>query len=213
MKLFSRLFMVLVALVFVSGCAHSGGKDSCEEGKEGSCDMKEHSEKKKCCGDKGSASEGLKIEQDQKIGSSKAVLVNGHLMMGAAPKDLKDFQAAKEQGIKLIVDLREDKEFKKKSVQKAVTEQGLVYVQIPMSKKGKIEKDALDKIELAVHKDGMPEKAWIVCASGNRGAAWLAVHAVSHHKLTQEEALKSAESAGLKPDMKAKVEEYWKKSL
>lgn len=225
-----RWLILLVIPVIVGACAHhkhgeKGCGDSCkmekskkhdcksEGGKDGECKMSKERDSKKCDCKGGDKKRETKLESGQKIGASDVTIMNGHVHMGAAPKDLKDFAAAKERGIQVVVDLREGKEFNKARVQKTVAAQGMTYVHIPMSKNGAIQSDAIEKIELAIHKDGKGENTWIYCASGNRAAAWMAIHAVKVHQETPEKAIALAETAGLKADMKAKVEAFLKPTV
>lgn len=227
------LFLSTFVLALTLGCSHHGKHGDCDKSRgdksscDGECKMKKSCDCADCkdgkmeckdcdkckdgsCGMKSGAGHKTEIDLDKKIGATTAAVMNGHVYVSAAPKDMKDYMAAKEAGIKVIVDLRADNEFKKKDVQKAVTDAGLSYVHVPMSKKGKIQKDAIDKIELAIHADGKGQNAWIYCATSNRAAAWVAIHAAKVHGDTQEKALNYAAATGLKDDMKKKVQEYWK---
>lgn len=139
-------------------------------------------------------------------GSTDGVKGIRHLRLGGSP-DVEGLRAAKEAGVAVVVDLRgpEEHEF---DAQTAAESVGLEFHQVPVPKGRPFSKDAFDEIERIVA-EASGRTVYLYCGSGNRASAWLAVHLVQRHGLSQGDAFAVAERTGLtKEPLRKMVEAY-----
>lgn len=132
-----------------------------------------------------------------------------HLYFSSQP-DAETLRIAKTRGVTAIIDLRspEESDWDEKG---AATKLGLAYANVPITRDGEsLDPAALQHIEYLVRaQKGAP--VLLHCGSGNRAAAWLAVHLVGAHDLERGNALAVAEKAGLNhAPTKARVVQYLK---
>lgn len=127
-------------------------------------------------------------------GASNVVLVK-RLYFSEQP-DWASFAVAHERDVGVVINLRERGELDWDE-QRAATDNGLVYYNVPIARKGSsFSKAAIDEIGSIVrmHDD---QKILLHCSSGNRASAWLAIHLVKDHDMGIEDSLSLARSVGL----------------
>lgn len=79
------------------------------------------------------------------------------------------------------------------------TKLGLKFFAAPMPKEKPITKDTIAQVEKFVKEAGN-KPVLLYCSTGNRSAAWLAVHLVKTDKMPADEAVNIAKSVGLKSE-------------
>lgn len=132
----------------------------------------------------------------------------GRFFISAQPTDqeLTDFK--KKTGA-VVVDLREFDELGTCSEPVTTTKLGMRYERVQFAKKGKIDDTLIKAIEEKVE-TAKDKPVLVFCKSGNRAAAWLAIHLVKKEKKSFDEAVTIARTMGLKPDMEQRVRDYLK---
>lgn len=121
-------------------------------------------------------------------------------------KTLREFKEAK--GAE-IVDLRAMDELGNCSEPATATKVGLQYGRVEFAKKPEIPAQVIADIDAAVKKSG-DKPVLLFCKTGNRAAAWLAVHLIRDEKMSIDEAIKITRPMGLKKDMEAAVRKFVK---
>lgn len=106
-----------------------------------------------------------------------------------------------------VLDLRAIDELGNCSEPAAATKVGLQYNRVNFEKKKTIDPEVIAGIDKAV-KDAGNKPILLFCKTGNRAAAWLAIHMVREEKKPLEEAIATAKLMGLKPDMEKAVRAY-----
>lgn len=120
--------------------------------------------------------------------------------------DLAGFELARQAGVTTVIDLRAPSE-REWEARAAVESLGLTYYNVPVVGE-QFDPAAFERIEALVeqHHD---ETILIHCSSSNRVGGWLAVHLVTRHGLSREEALAVARRAGItKEVIVERVEAY-----
>ncbi|MGE0761904.1 MAG: sulfur transferase domain-containing protein [Bdellovibrionales bacterium] len=154
------------------------------------------------------ASPSSAIITHQRWGNLDQVTQYGQFYFSAAPDEnaLAEF---KKRGGQAVVDLRTTKEMDCSELAVA-TKLGLKYQNIQFKKAEPINKAVIAQIEKAVA-DSKGASILLHCETGNRAAAWLAIHLVTQDKMKPKEALSIAEEVGLRSaDLKTKVGTYLK---
>jgi uncharacterized protein (TIGR01244 family) len=103
---------------------------------------------------------------------------------------------AQHRGVAAIINLRGPDELDWDEAEAAAS-RGIAYYQVPISGRDPdFDPAAISRISalVAQHPD---QPVLVHCASGNRAAAWLAIHLVQDHDLATETALEVARPAGL----------------
>lgn len=114
---------------------------------------------------------------------------------GGAPKSPDGMPAVASLGVRTFLDLRSDAELSTE-VRTAVEAAGMVYERLPVAGEGELDLATARKLHALLHDPGKQPVA-VVCASGNRSGALLAVEDFWLHGRTAEEALGFGRSAGL----------------
>ena len=134
-----------------------------------------------------------------------------HLYFSGQPDD-ETLRVAQEKGVTTIINLRDPSEsaWDEKSAVEAL---GLHYVNVPVRHgSNTLDSAAMSAIEAAV-KAQHGEPVLLHCSSGNRAAAWLAVHLVTTHDMPLDDALSVAKKAGLtSAGMAGRAETYIEES-
>jgi protein tyrosine phosphatase (PTP) superfamily phosphohydrolase (DUF442 family) len=125
----------------------------------------------------------------------------------SGPPDAPALEAAKQSGVRVVVDLREPWEVEG-DPRAAAEALGLVYYSAPVSKQGAFERESLERVEEIVRRhEG--EETLLHCSTGNRAAGWLATHLVREHGMGLDDALAVGRRAGItKPDVEERVRAY-----
>lgn len=141
-------------------------------------------------------------------GNLETVTQYGNYYFANAP-DEAALAAFKKVGGTAVVDLRTTKEMDCSEIA-LVGKLGMKYHNVQFSKTDPINKDTITQIEKIVKEaDGKP--VLLHCSTGNRAAAWLAVHLVEQNKVDAPTAMRVAEEAGLNSaDLKTKLATYLK---
>lgn len=131
---------------------------------------------------------------------------HGNIYVSGTPteKQMADFK--KQRGA-TVLDLRATDELGNCSEPAAATKVGLQYNRVNFDKKAKIEPQIIADIDQAVAAAG-DKPILLFCKTGNRAAAWLAIHLVRKEGKPLEEAILTAKNLGLKTDMEKAVREY-----
>lgn len=118
-----------------------------------------------------------------------------------------DFKLASENGIKTVIDLRAKGELDWDEAA-LVKKLGMAYVHVPFKSAAELSDDKFDAVR-KVLMDKAKKPILLHCQSANRvGAIWLA-HRVLDHNLSYDDALKEAETVGLKsPALSQKAKDY-----
>lgn len=123
-------------------------------------------------------------------------------------KTLADFK--KKTGA-AIIDLRAAKDMGNCSEPAAASKLGLQYRKVTFEKADAINPDVIRDVDKAVSEAGN-KPVLLFCKTGNRAAAWLAIHLVQKEKYSLDDALKVARDLGLKEDGERGVRQYFKTS-
>ncbi len=147
------------------------------------------------------------VSAPQTWGDSDNVTKIRHLYFSEQP-DAEALRIAKTNGVTTVINLRAPGESDWDEAA-AAKKLGLNYVNIPIRKESAtFDSSAIAAINAAVRdQEGSP--VLLHCSSGNRAAAWLAIHLIEAHKLSGEDAIAVAQKAGLtSDDMVQRVETY-----
>ena len=128
-------------------------------------------------------------------GAADNVVQVGPLYVSRQP-DVATLEAARDAGVTTVINLRGPDEMDWDEAA-AVRALGLQYYNVPITGGGpSFDAAAIDEIGKAVaaRRGG---KVLMHCRSGNRAAAWLAVHLANDHDLPVDEAISIARDAGL----------------
>ena len=147
------------------------------------------------------------ISGPQVWGTADNVMQVKHLYFSAQPDDT-GLVAAGAAGVGVVINLREPEEMTWDEAS-AVTQQSLAYYQVPLAGEGaSFSRDAMQRVSELV-KANHDKQIWLHCSSGNRAAAWLAVHLVQDHNMAVDQALARAREVGItKPEVEARVRTY-----
>jgi protein tyrosine phosphatase (PTP) superfamily phosphohydrolase (DUF442 family) len=139
-------------------------------------------------------------------GAAESVTRVSRLWFAGQP-DPAGFEAARDSGVGLVINLREPDELDWDEAA-AVESLGMSYASVPIPRQGPLPASALEEIELLV-KEHPDEQVLVHCASGQRAAGWLATHMVSRHGMETEPALDVARRAGMTSSgMEQRVRDY-----
>lgn len=141
---------------------------------------------------------------DQDWGTGGQMQQVRHITIAGQP-DAQGLKKAQNEGIQVVLNLRGLDEPGGEHAA-LIQELGMSYQQIPIMGNGGLNPQAVDQISAAVAAaDGKP--ILLHCASGNRAAAWLAIHLAEQqgHGMAIDEALKVARKAGLTSDALAQL--------
>jgi protein tyrosine phosphatase (PTP) superfamily phosphohydrolase (DUF442 family) len=127
-------------------------------------------------------------------GTADRVMSIGSLRIGGQP-DRAGMRAAREAGVAVVIDLREQGEtvFDGSAV---ASEEGLEYHRVPVARGRSFSSDVFAQVDALVDAAG-DRIVFVHCAAGPRAAAWLAAHLVERDGLGIDEAIAIAERAGL----------------
>jgi uncharacterized protein (TIGR01244 family) len=152
-----------------------------------------------------------KLPKTQKLekyecGTVERIHTLGGVFLASQPNS-DDFKLAKEGGIKTVINLREKNELGWDE-EAHVKKLGMAYHNLPFKTPAQLTDDVFDTAR-KVLRDESNKPILLHCGSGNRvGAIWL-THRVLDHGLTIEEALKEAETIGLRlPAFREKAKDY-----
>ena len=116
----------------------------------------------------------------------------------AAQPDVAGLGAAKQNGIAVVVNMREPAEMSWDEAG-AVEGLGIRYFSVPVSRLRPYSAQAFDRIAEIV--EANPEKQILIhCGNSNRAGAWLAAQLVQREGMSVDEALAVARRAGLNQD-------------
>lgn len=135
------------------------------------------------------------VREPQVWGSAASVVGVQRLYISGQP-DAAGLDEAQRQGVGAIINLRGPDESEWDEAQAAAS-RGIAYYQVPISGRDpNFDPAVINRIsELVAQHPGEP--VLVHCASGNRAAAWLAIHLVQDHGLGTDTALEIARPAGL----------------
>ena len=143
----------------------------------------------------------------QTWGGIDNVVAVKHLYISAQP-DTAALLDARAHDVGVVISLREPSETEWDEAQEAGS-LGMAYYNVPVPASGpELDQSAMEDISALVreHRD---QKILLHCSSGNRAAAWFAVHLVVDHGMDIEPSIALARKAGLtKPGMEARVRNY-----
>lgn len=111
----------------------------------------------------------------------------------------------------VIVDLRSINELGNCSEPAVASKLGLQYRKVNFDKAEHISPEVIQGIDKAVIEAGA-RPVLLFCKTGNRAAAWLAIHLVQTKNKSIDESIRIAKGLGLKPDAEAGVREFLKTS-
>lgn len=133
---------------------------------------------------------------DTLIAIPNAKAPTADMLCGGQPTD-SQLNLAKEQGFKLVINLRPDAEMMACGFDEAahVKRLGMQYVVIPVGGPGDLTAEKAKQLHEAIEAAGGP--VMVHCASGNRVGALLAIARKQHHGASAEQALTFGKSAGL----------------
>ena len=122
--------------------------------------------------------------------------------------DVESLQMAKMQGVTTIVNARYPSEMDWNE-KRAAENLGMEYISIPISK----ESDTFDPVTMAqidtIVGERKDHQILIHCSSGNRVAAWYAIHLIDKQNMKDDEALAVARKNGLtREGMEKRVHTY-----
>ena len=117
--------------------------------------------------------------------------IDDDFFIGPQPTE-QDLQAAKQQGIKTVIDLRLPSEIATSNAT-LTTGQGLDYVNIPVNKEA-LSVDQVSELERALHDHAGP--FLLHCATGARAALLLSVSRARQRGWTSAQALDEAQRMG-----------------
>ena len=138
-------------------------------------------------------------------GSAENVTHVRHLWFSGQP-DRAGFGAAKAAGVKVVINLRDPKEFDLDE-RVLVEELGMLYYNVPVDGKA-FDREAFERIE-SILEGGGHEQTLLHCSSSNRVGGWLATHLVEKHRLSKDAALEIGRKTGItKSVIEASVKTY-----
>lgn len=146
------------------------------------------------------------VSQAENWGATTQVTNIRHLFFSGQPNE-EALKIAKARDIEVVINLRHPSEsnWDEEAVSKSL---GLVYYNVPLSGKAPFSPAAIKEIDSLV-KHHADKKILMHCSSGNRAAAWLAIHLVEQHNAETNEALAVANKAGItKEGIRDKVRSY-----
>ncbi len=131
----------------------------------------------------------------------------GGVFLASQPKP-EDFQKAKDNGVKTVVDLRKKDEDRQFDEEKTLKELGIEYRNVPFASPAELTDEVFDTVRKLLS-DSSKRPLLLHCASANRvGAVWLA-HRVLDGGLDYEAAAVEARTVGLKaPTLEEKAKDY-----
>ncbi len=147
------------------------------------------------------------IGKAQTWGGSHNVVSVKHLFFSEQP-DAAALQAARNHDVGVVINLREPSEMDWDEAAEAEN-LGMTYYNVPVAAEGSgLDQEAMQTISRLAQQHG-DQKILLHCSSGNRAAAWLAVHLANDHGMTVEQSIALAQQAGLtKPNMETRVRNY-----
>jgi len=117
------------------------------------------------------------------------------LLSGGSTKAADEFSRLSAEGYRMYVDLRTDKEVTPE-IQTAAEAAGLTYVRLPVGGEAELDLASARALHDLLH-GPQPAPTALVCASGNRSGALLALEAFWLHGVSGAEALELGKRAGL----------------
>ena len=139
-------------------------------------------------------------------GSAEGVRAFGRFYLAGQP-DAAGLEAGREAGIGVVVNLRQPHEHDWDEAA-AAEALGLRYFEVPIDGRKPLPPEALDRID-AIVAESPDEPVLVHCASGQRAAAWLAVHLVEERGMDADRALAIGRQAGLsKPALEERVRQH-----
>lgn len=147
------------------------------------------------------------IGEPEEWGAAKNVVRVKHLYFSSQP-DQETLRLAREKGVGVVINFRPAAELDWDE-EHAATDLGLTYYNLPISRGG----DSLDAetLKRASQLVGQHRGTGILlhCSTGNRAAAWFAVHLAQDQGMEIGPSLELAHSAGLtSPGMESRVRAY-----
>lgn len=117
------------------------------------------------------------------------------LLIGGQPEQ-SDLRAAREAGVRTVVNLRGEGEFTQWDEAALAEELGMDYVHIPIASPDDLDAEAVSALDRALSESG-DEPTLVHCASGNRVGALFALRAAFLHEHSDEEAMRIGREHGL----------------
>jgi protein tyrosine phosphatase (PTP) superfamily phosphohydrolase (DUF442 family) len=137
----------------------------------------------------------VKVGEPQAWGSAPRVVPVSRLFIAGQPDDAA-LDEAQRQGVAAIINLRGPTEMDWDEASAAVA-RNMAYHQVPLSGADpEFDPAVIARISSLVERYS-DRRVLVHCASGNRAAAWLAIHLVQDHAMTTNAALEVARPAGL----------------
>lgn len=131
---------------------------------------------------------------------------HGDIFVSGTPTE-KELAAFKDLRGGTVLDLRAIDELGNCSEPAASARLGLQYNRVNFEKKDRLDPKIVAEIDQAVSARAN-KPILLFCKTGNRAAAWVAVHMVRVEKVPLEEAITEARRLGMKDDMESAVREY-----
>lgn len=149
------------------------------------------------------------VDTNAKIGDLAAPQL--WFMSFSAQPTVEQLKMAKDNGVETVINLRAPEELKfdeKKEVEKL----GMNYFQVTLlNKEGEIDPLSILKLE-KIHKATHGQKQLVHCSSGNRAAAWFAVHMAVRHDISEQDAIKVGKALGVtKEEVEGKIKNFIEK--
>ncbi|MBX3021382.1 MAG: hypothetical protein KF799_06850 [Bdellovibrionales bacterium] len=130
----------------------------------------------------------------------------GRLYISGEPSDQALAHFKKEKGAE-VLDLRDFNELGSCSQPASASKLGLRYNRVVFAKKAEIHPETIAGIDKVIKEAGQ-KPILLFCKTGNRAAAYLAIHLVRDEKMPVEQAILTASGMGLKDDMAQAVRKY-----
>ena len=129
-----------------------------------------------------------------------------HLWFAGQPDD-SAIEAARDEGVAIVIDLREPHEHDWNE-REAVESLGMQYYNVPIRGNEPFSTAKFSEISALV-KENQDEEILIHCSSGNRAAAWFTAHLVEDHDMSFGDALAVGRKVGITKDaIEQRVSDY-----
>jgi protein tyrosine phosphatase (PTP) superfamily phosphohydrolase (DUF442 family) len=144
--------------------------------------------------------EGVRLEDVEGPFSWGAVSNVTHVrnLWLAGQPDAEALRTAKENGLRVVVNLRDPTELDWDE-RSAVEDLGMVYYNVPIQKTGPFTRESFSRIE-SLLEDHEGDEILIHCSSSNRVGGWFAVYLVEKHGMSVEPALAIGRTTGITKD-------------
>jgi uncharacterized protein (TIGR01244 family) len=146
------------------------------------------------------------VQTSASLGAAPNVSRLRNMWFAGQPRAI-DLEAAAEEGITTVINLRTSAEMRWDE-ETAVEALGMTYYHLPVDGNKPFSRATFDMLDVLMAKyAGQP--VLIHCSSSNRAAAWLATYLVREKSMLVDEAMRVARRAGMtKKSLETKVREF-----